>query len=324
MLKHLFKPVTVEEERDFERTNVGAKLQRYLQTNPLDRYEKDAAYHRKINYVGDALGKINGFVLDIGGNTAGEATILQQQGYHFVVGDINEIALDISRQRVEKFQLKKLHYVALDAHHLPFDDASFSAATIIEALHHLPSYPQALREILRVLKPGGRLVSLEPNALNPLRRLTELRDRFRGTIELSFHLKQLKSLCLDAGFEQADVRAVPTGRSDWKLAELPPYHRAFTRWHGTLSEKYPRMFGNLLLVARKSGSLVDKPVVPGDFEKIIRSPASNAPVAYDPRSGLWAETPGKLGFPDFHDIPRLIAADAVPLTETPSPSPGTR
>src|SRR3990172_12349416 len=115
-LRHLIQPVTVAEERDFERDNVSRKLDRYLQTNPLDRFERDAPYRLKVERIRKGLEKepgriIQGLVLDLGGNTAGEATILQQQGLHFVVGDINELALDISRRRVEKFQLRPHAYV---------------------------------------------------------------------------------------------------------------------------------------------------------------------------------------------------------------------
>lgn len=44
-----------------------------------------------------------------------------------------------------------------DFHSLPFDDASFNVAFICSALHHTWNYPQVLREMMRVLTPGGLL-----------------------------------------------------------------------------------------------------------------------------------------------------------------------
>ena len=45
-----------------------------------------------------------------------------------------------------------------DAHHLPFPDASVDAIVCTEVFEHLIDPPSAAREIVRVLKPGGRLV----------------------------------------------------------------------------------------------------------------------------------------------------------------------
>lgn len=48
-----------------------------------------------------------------------------------------------------------------DALNLPFADASFDVATVAFGLRNMADYPRALREMRRVLKPGGRLVILD-------------------------------------------------------------------------------------------------------------------------------------------------------------------
>jgi demethylmenaquinone methyltransferase/2-methoxy-6-polyprenyl-1,4-benzoquinol methylase len=52
-------------------------------------------------------------------------------------------------------------YREADALALPFDDGSFDAATIGFGLRNLPDYAAGLREMARVVRPGGRVVILE-------------------------------------------------------------------------------------------------------------------------------------------------------------------
>lgn len=304
--KFLRRAPSVTEERNFERENIRGKTERYLQTNPMDRYENDEGWRAKTLAMETALAGIKGLILDIGGNTAGEATVVFQHGLRMVVSDINEYALDVSRQRVRKFGLKSPWFVACDAHHLPFADASFSAVTVIEALHHFSDYGQALREIHRILKPGGRLYSTEPNALNPLRRLSEVRDRLRGTIEKSFTVGQLRRLCTDAGFEKIDIKPFAVGRSSWKLKEVPLYRRPIAQFHGWLAVNVPQLFAGHAILVQKAGVLeCDATSTPFDH---LQCPKNREPLRLE--AGRWVGSAGGLSYPDMDGIPVLIAEDA--------------
>ena len=63
----------------------------------------------------------------------------------------------------------KLHYIRRSAQQLPFDDATFDAVTCFEALEFMPDPGATLAELVRVLRPGGLLVTT--NRTGPIARL---------------------------------------------------------------------------------------------------------------------------------------------------------
>lgn len=51
---------------------------------------------------------------------------------------------------------------AVDAQQLPYDDASAANIVLVDVLHHLPAPSRFFDEAVRVLRPGGRVVLVEP------------------------------------------------------------------------------------------------------------------------------------------------------------------
>jgi demethylmenaquinone methyltransferase/2-methoxy-6-polyprenyl-1,4-benzoquinol methylase len=80
-----------------------------------------------------------------------------------IVGiDISEGMLELGRQKIDKQNLK--NYIELkagDSENIKFDDNSFDAVTVAFGVRNFENLEQGLKEILRVLKPGGKLVVLE-------------------------------------------------------------------------------------------------------------------------------------------------------------------
>lgn len=77
-----------------------------------------------------------------------------------VVGvDFSENMLEVAKHRTA--HLKNISLMQGDAMNLDFPDASFDFVTIGFGLRNLPDYALGLREMYRVLKPGGTLVILE-------------------------------------------------------------------------------------------------------------------------------------------------------------------
>jgi len=72
--------------------------------------------------------------------------------------DIQQEMLDHTMQRVGERGLGNVTPTRGDAQALPFEDASVDAVVLTTVLGEIPDQDAALREIARVLRPGGRLV----------------------------------------------------------------------------------------------------------------------------------------------------------------------
>ncbi|MBX5437515.1 MAG: demethylmenaquinone methyltransferase [Alicyclobacillaceae bacterium] len=82
----------------------------------------------------------------------------------YVVGlDFCREMLDVAREKLRRHDVRgaRVEWVEGDAMQLPFPDATFDVATIGFALRNVPDIVTVLREMRRVVKPGGQVVSLE-------------------------------------------------------------------------------------------------------------------------------------------------------------------
>lgn len=102
-------------------------------------------------------------VLDIAGGTGDLSLAFSKKvgaSGEVVHTDINEAMLRVGRSRlIDKGVL--LPTLVCDAEQLPFPDAHFDVVSVAFGLRNMTHKDQALREMCRVLKPGGRLLVLE-------------------------------------------------------------------------------------------------------------------------------------------------------------------
>ncbi|MGA2989971.1 MAG: methyltransferase domain-containing protein [Candidatus Korobacteraceae bacterium] len=83
------------------------------------------------------------------------AALLQGSGQ--VVGiDISAQPLQVARERASRRGLDNVEFLQADIHQLPFPDGSFDRAVSRFGVMFFSDLPRALRELHRVLKPGGR------------------------------------------------------------------------------------------------------------------------------------------------------------------------
>ncbi|MGD6845141.1 demethylmenaquinone methyltransferase [Bacillus infantis] len=75
--------------------------------------------------------------------------------------DFSKNMLKIGEEKVKSRNLSQVELIHGNAMELPFEDNSFDYVTIGFGLRNVPDYMQVLREMNRVLKPGGMAVCLE-------------------------------------------------------------------------------------------------------------------------------------------------------------------
>ncbi len=95
-------------------------------------------------------------LLEIGVGLGSDFLQFARSGAHATGVDLTEHAVDLVRRRLDLEGLDADVLVA-DAEQLPFPDASFDRVYSWGVLHHSPDTDRAVREAIRVLRPGGRL-----------------------------------------------------------------------------------------------------------------------------------------------------------------------
>ena len=98
-------------------------------------------------------------ILDLAAGTGTSSAALAAHGAHVTAADFSEGMLAEGRRRNAGNDL--IDFVWADATKLPFEDDSFDAATISYGLRNVSEPKQALAEMARVVKPGGRVVIAE-------------------------------------------------------------------------------------------------------------------------------------------------------------------
>jgi ubiquinone/menaquinone biosynthesis C-methylase UbiE len=95
---------------------------------------------------------------------------------------------------------------------IPYPDASFDRVAAVNTLHFWPDPPGGLREALRVLRPGGRLIVI----LRPKEYLERIRFTTRGFTGYSD--AQLRALLVGAGFGEVRIEEREDGGRGMQIA----------------------------------------------------------------------------------------------------------
>ncbi len=186
--------------------------ERSVKENLLQRYW----HSRRISEVGKFSEIVKGEVLDIGSADGYFTYHIQRytQSPSITGIDVLKSSVDYAAKRYRKN--KNLKFAVGDAEKLTFPANKFSAVYILEALEHVFDAGKVMKEIFRVLKPGGYTVVLVPSENFLFKLGWPIWTRTRGRIWNDTHLNffdgsKLPHLIKKAGFTDIQVRTFILG-----------------------------------------------------------------------------------------------------------------
>jgi SAM-dependent methyltransferase len=132
-------------------------------------YDEAIPYHVREHYLRKRIELIQrvttpGTLLDVGCGTGVLAERLAEVGFQTVGLDSSPAMLNVLRSR------RALPTVFGHSYHLPFLADSFDTVSCVATLHHVAEkqlVAESLHEMIRVAKPGGTVVVIDHNPLNP-------------------------------------------------------------------------------------------------------------------------------------------------------------
>jgi ubiquinone/menaquinone biosynthesis C-methylase UbiE len=106
-----------------------------------------------------------GWMLDAGGGTGRASAVLCPLVDQLVISDLSfpMLAQSQVKETAAANKTRCLAPTQARVERLPFPDGCFSRILVVDAFHHFGDQPGALRELVRVLQPGGRLLIEEPD-----------------------------------------------------------------------------------------------------------------------------------------------------------------
>lgn len=124
-----------------------------------DRLRMGSEIHIRRQIFGGLTFASGAVVLDLGCGTAGSRPYLSRE-IHYIGVDASRGMLRRAVANCAEKQLRAA-FVQADAHSLPFALKSLDLILAVGVLQHVDEPPQAIRKILRVVKPGAQLLLID-------------------------------------------------------------------------------------------------------------------------------------------------------------------
>ena len=140
-----------------------------------------------------------------------------------------------SKYRVQERDMEAIHFMSGDIFKLPFADNSIDILISSEVVEHLPEPLPALKEMQRVLKPGGYAMVTTPNPRNLPEMLGYALDKITFGGFKNFYWKgqdevSAPKLSAEVGFGHVSVHPYPIWRDWFEEIGMPVVKKVHVIW----------------------------------------------------------------------------------------------
>ena len=152
-------------------------------------------------------------VVDFGAGMCWLTIGLQRTGCRVVALDVSKAALELGERAFHEARLPggtpTPRFLVYDGYTFPLEDNSVDRIACYDALHHVPNKRTVLREMFRVLRPGGRACFVEPGPGHAVSEVAQHDTEQWGVLEDEIDATVLCAIASEIGFSETYTVPLP-------------------------------------------------------------------------------------------------------------------
>lgn len=228
-------------------------------------------------------------VLELGAGSCWVSHFLNLFGCRTIAVDVSETGLALGRELFQRHRGTRWdlepRFLVYDGHRLPLPDASCDRIVVHDAFHHVPNPDAILREMVRVLRPGGVVAMCEPGRGHSATPDSQREMAETGVLERDIELDELATAAEAAGFSRLSLLPVNlTGLKEVPARQAVDFARGrgffefWPNWASHLMTMYYLLLykGDYVPSTRRPGHLAVRIEVLGAPNRLVTSPTTAA------------------------------------------------
>ncbi len=152
-------------------------------------------------------------ILDVGcggGKTLSKLAAIASQGKVYGIDHSTESVAMAMRTNKQWIDIARVEVREASVSRLPFSDGAFDVVTAVETHFWWPALPTDMREVLRVLKPSGRLIIIAEVYKGSDAFTSKAVERYAEKTGMALlSVEEHRELCADAGYSDVQVITEP-------------------------------------------------------------------------------------------------------------------